>query len=145
MWVHKLASKQKSTNQSVFFMIVTTYIPRQVLWVNLFRLYVTRHIGVTQRPHDHLFQKSWHQGATWVHKLASKQKLTNQSFFFMIVTKYIIRYVLLVNLFPLYVTHHIDITQSPHDHLFEKSCHQGATWVHQLASKQNRYIRVFSL
>ena len=48
------------------------------------------HIGITQRPHDHLFQKSRQLVATWVHKLHSKQaRIDKFEFCFMIVTKYI--------------------------------------------------------
>ena len=47
----------------------------------MFTLYVIYHIGITQRPHDHLVQKSRHLDATWVHKLVSKQKSTNLIFF----------------------------------------------------------------
>ena len=72
-------------------MIVTKYITRWVLWVILFTLYVIRHIGTTQQPHYHLFQKSWLLGATWVHNKLEMQKSTNLSFFLMIVTKYIAR------------------------------------------------------
>ena len=70
-WVHTLVN-QKSTKLSFFVMIVTKYITRQVLWVHLFTLYVVCQIGITQRPCDHLFQKSWLLGATWVHKSVSK-------------------------------------------------------------------------
>ena len=61
-------------------------------------------------------------GKTWVRKLASnKQNRQFRVFFFMIVTRYITRYnVLLINLFPSTVIHHIGITQRPHDHLFQK-------------------------
>ena len=117
-------------------MIVTKYITRQVLWVNLFTLYVIHHIGITQRPHDCLFQKQWHLGATWTHKLVNGRKSKKSSFFFMIVTKYINRQVLWVNLFTLYVIHHIGITQRPHDHLFQKQWHLGATWVSILVNGQ---------
>ena len=55
-------------------MIVTKYITRYVIRVNLFTLYVIHHIGITQRPHDHLFQKSMHLGATWVYKQAKIDK-----------------------------------------------------------------------
>ena len=37
-----------------------------------FHIIVIHYTGITQRPHDHLFQKSGHLGATWVHKLLSK-------------------------------------------------------------------------
>ena len=112
-------------------MIVTMYITRLVIWVNLFTLYVIHHIGIIQRPHDQLFQKSWHLGATCVHKLVREIKSTNLRFFFTIVTKYITRLVIWVNLFTLYVIHYIGITQRSHDHLFQKSRQLGATWVHK--------------
>ena len=62
-------------------MIVTNYITRLVILVNLFTIHDIHHIGIIQRPHDHLFQKSWHLDATLVHKLVSEQKSTNLSFF----------------------------------------------------------------
>ena len=61
-------------------MIVTKYITSQIIWVNLFTLYVFDNIGITQRFHDHLFQKSRQLGAPRVPKLVSKQKSTNLSF-----------------------------------------------------------------
>ena len=125
-------------------MIVTKYITRQVMWVNLYTLYAIHHIGITHRPHDHLVQKSRHLGATWLHKFVSKQKSTNLFFFFMIVTKYITRQVIWVNLFTLYVIHHISFTQRPHDHLVQKSRHEGATWLHNFVSKQ-KSTNFFSL
>ena len=45
------------------------FITRWVMWVNLFILYVVRHNAITQRPHDHLFQKSWHLGATCISRI----------------------------------------------------------------------------
>ena len=54
-------------------MIVSKYTTRQVLWVNLFGLYKIHHMGITQEPHDHLFQKSGHLGATLMHKLVQAQ------------------------------------------------------------------------
>ena len=47
----------------------------------MFTLHVIQHIGITQRPHNHLVQKSRQLGATWWHKLVSKQKWTNLGFF----------------------------------------------------------------
>ena len=105
-------------------MVLTKYTTSQVIWVNLFTLYVIHHIGITQRPHDRLVQKSRHLGVTWVHKFVSKQKSTNLFFFlFMIVTKYIARQVIWVKLFTLYVIHHIGITHKSHDNLVQKSRH----------------------
>ena len=124
-------------------MIVTKYITRQVIWVNLFTLYVIRHIGITQRPHDHLVQKSRHLGATWVHKSKSKRKSRNLIVFFINVTKYITRQVIWVNLFTLYFIHHMGITQRPRYHLVQKS--RGATWVHKLVSKQKSTNLIFFL
>ena len=62
-------------------MIVTEYMTRSVMNVNLFTLHVIHHIGITQRPRDHLVQKSRQLVAAWWHKLVSKQKWTNLRFF----------------------------------------------------------------
>ena len=141
-----LTCKQAKIDKFDFFhVIVTKYMARQVIWVNLFTLYVIHHIGITQRPHYHLFQMSRHHGGTWVHRLISKQKSTNLIFCYMIVTKCITRQFLWVNLFTVYVIHHIGITQSPHDHLFQKSRHLGGTWVHRLVSKQKSTNLIFSM
>ena len=119
-------------------MIVTKYITRYVIWINLFTLYVIHHIV----SHRCLMTSQLKSQGIWVHlgciiKLVSKLKLTNLIFFFfMIVTKYITRYVILINLLTLYVIHRIGITQRPHDHLVQKSRHLGATWVPKLVSKQ---------
>ena len=107
-------------------MIAAKYITRLVIWVNVYTLYVIHHTGIIQRPHDHLFQKSWHIDATLVHKLVSEQKSTNLSFVFMIVIKSIAIYVIWVNLFILNSMHSTGITQRPHDHLFQKSGHLDA-------------------
>ena len=118
---------QKPTILSFFFTIVTKYINRWVLWVNLFTLYVVHHLRITQKPHEHFFQKSRSVGATLLHNW-SKQKLKNLGCCFTIVTKYITRQGLWVNFFTLYVMHQIGITQWPHDHLFQKSGHLGPTF-----------------
>ena len=97
------------------------------LWINLLPLYVVHHIRITQKPRDHLFQKSRNMGATLLHNW-SKQKLTKLGYFFTIVTKYITGQGLWVNLFTLYVMHQMGITQRPHDHLFQKSGHFGPTF-----------------
>ena len=55
-------------------MIVTKYVTREVLWVNLFTLYVIHHIGIIQRPRGHLFQKLGHLGATWVYILQAQSE-----------------------------------------------------------------------
>ena len=39
------------------------------------------HIGITQRPHDHLYQKSGHLGAIDISKLVRRLKSQNLSFF----------------------------------------------------------------
>ena len=42
----------------------------QVVYVgHIVHIIWCRQDGITQRPHDHLFQKLGHLGATWVHKL----------------------------------------------------------------------------
>ena len=96
-----------------------------------------------QRPHDHLFQKSWHIDATLVHKLVSEQKSTNLSFVFMIVIKYIAIYVIWVNLFILHVIHCIGFTQRPHDHLFQKSGHLDAHSINWLLGKIDNFFVFF--
>ena len=48
---------------------------------------------ITQRPRDHLFQKSWHLGAT-KEKTGKQAKIDKFDFFFMIATKYITRHVI---------------------------------------------------
>ena len=90
-------------------------------------MYEIHHSGITQMPRDHLFKKSGHLGATCV--LTGKQSQIDkfENKFFMGVTKYLTKYVILVNLFTLYVIHHIGITQRPRDHLIYKSGHLSAT------------------
>ena len=103
----------------------------------MFTLYVIHHIGITQKPRDHLFQKSEAYGFN-VGALTRKQTKIDkfEVFFFMIVTKYLTRWVLRVHLVTLYEIHHIGITQKPHDHLFQNRRHMGSTWVHYLESKK---------
>ena len=48
-----------------FFSIASELITSWIIWVNLFKLYVVRHNGITQRPHNHLFQKWVYLGATY--------------------------------------------------------------------------------
>ena len=124
-------------------MIVTKYITRKVVWVNCFLLYVIHHIGITQRSHDHLFQKLWHLGATWVHKLANMQKSTNYSFFLLDCNQINFQMGFVGQFVP-------SICNSSYWYSTKASWPfiskvQGATWVHQLASKQKRQIRDFSL
>ena len=106
------------------------------LWVNLIIFYLIHRIGSTQRPHDHLFQNSWHLGATCVHKQVERQHRQIWVYFFMIVIKYITRLVIWVNLFTVHVIHHNVIIQRPHDHLFQMSWHLDATLVLKLVSEQ---------
>ena len=75
-----------------FFTIVTKYITRHVLLVNLFTLYVIYNIGITQKPSDHLFQKLRASGFN-LRALTRKQTKIDkfEGFFFVIVTKYIAR------------------------------------------------------
>ena len=54
---HTLVSKQKSTKFKFFCPDRNHVHPIYVKRVNLFTDYVIHHIGITQRPHDHLFQK----------------------------------------------------------------------------------------
>ena len=56
-----------------------------------------------------------------------KPKLPNYCFCFYGVRKYVTNWVICVDLYLVYVYHHNGITQSPHDHLFQKSKHHGAT------------------
>ena len=62
-------------------MIVTKYITRHVLWINLFTLYVIHYNGIIQKPHDHLFQKSEASGFNSSALTMNKQKSTNLSVF----------------------------------------------------------------
>ena len=61
-------------------MIVTKYTTRQVIWMNFFTLYVIHHNGITQSPHDHLFQKSCHLGTT-KEKTGKQAKIDKFDFF----------------------------------------------------------------
>ena len=52
-WKTKIAP-----NSGFFFIGEPKYFTREVICVQLFILYIFHHNGITQRPHDHLFQKS---------------------------------------------------------------------------------------
>ena len=39
------------------------------------------HIGITQRPHDHLYQKSGHLGATDISKISKTAKVAKFEYF----------------------------------------------------------------
>ena len=49
---------KKAPNSSFFFNGVHEYVTSWVILVNLFIIYACNHNGITQKPHDHLFQKS---------------------------------------------------------------------------------------
>ena len=72
---------------------------------------------------------------SWVQYINMQQNSTILSFY-MIDTKYITRQSIWVNMFTVYVIHHIGITKEPHDHLFQKSRKLGAIWVHKPVSKR---------
>ena len=117
-----MGAKKANKNRQIlgfFFKIVTKYLTRWVLRVYLVTLCAIHHNGIIQKPYDHLYQKS---GASGFNLSALTRKQTKivkcKVFFFMIVTKYVTRQVLWVNLFTLFLVHHIGITQKPHDHLF---------------------------
>ena len=60
----------------------------------------------------------------WVQHVPNWLSKTRQiRSFFIIEPKYITSWVILDNLFVLYVVHHNSVTESPHDHLFQKSRH----------------------
>ena len=128
-WVHKLVSKQKSTNLS-FFLNDRNQIHHQRGYMGQF-VHITcnalywYHTGASWPS----ISKVGEYGAIWVHKLVSKQKLTNLSFYFMIVTKYITKQVTQVNLITLHVSQYMGIRQRSRDHLFRNL---SATWVHKL-------------
>ena len=88
------------------------------------------------------FKKSGHLGVTWVHKLESKQKLTNLSFFLYYCnqihyqTGYMGRLVHVIRK-TLYWYH----TEASWPYI-SNAGHSGETWVHKLVSKK---IDVFEL
>ena len=66
--VHKL-NNAKTDKFEFFFTIVTKHINTWVLWVNWLTLYVVHLIRITQKPHDHLFQKVGAYGRNFVAQL----------------------------------------------------------------------------
>ena len=88
----------------------------------MFVLYAFLHNGITERPHENIFQKSGHLGSTYS-ELADRKIQPNSGVFFSIEPKYITIWVILVNLFVLYAFRHSGITEKPRDHVFQKSRH----------------------
>ena len=98
-----------------------TGVPKCVTsWVikpNLFRQYVIDDTGITQKPHEHLFQKLGKLGTT----LYIGQKATNHPNQIFVVTrepKYVTTWVIYDNLFMKYVIYDSGIIQLPLDNLF---------------------------
>ena len=115
------AGKSKKMPKANFcFSTVPKYITTWLIWVDLFILYEYSRIGVTQRPHDHLFQKSRLIGATCASAKKS-EKSPKASFCFPTVPKYHTTCLIWVDLFITYACRRNGITQRPHDHLFRKS------------------------
>ena len=85
----------------------------------MFTPYVTHHIGITQMPHDHLFQKLWHLGATWVHKLRPI-KIDKLEIFLYDGDKIHYQIGFMGQFFTPCVTQYSGITQRAHDYLFQK-------------------------
>ena len=111
---------EKHPNSGFFFNGVPNYVTSTLIWVLLFIIYVSHHNGITQRPHDHLFQKScvWVQHVTW--KLGNK-KATNSGFCFNGESEYVTSILIWVLLVIIYVLCHNGITQRPRDHLLRKT------------------------
>ena len=91
---------------------------------------------ITQKPHDHLFLKLGHLGATSAAK-AGKQKTPSSCLFFNVVHKYVTRWFICGNLFLLYGCDHSGKTQRPHDHVLQKSRNHGATCVAKSGKPKN--------
>ena len=116
--VHKLDRKQKSTKLK-FILHGCNPIHSQTRFIGLFvRNVCNLYIGVPQKPRDHLFQKSGHLGLTGCINRKHTKIDKFDGFLFMIVTKYLTRWVLRVHLVTLCEIHHNGIIQNPHDHLF---------------------------
>ena len=97
--------------------------------------------GIIQNPHDHLFKNSEASGFNLSALTRTHTKIDKFTvYFFMIVTKYVTRQVLWVNLFTLYVIHHIGIPHKPHDQLFQKSGHLGLTGC--ITRKQTKIYKI---
>ena len=62
-------------NYGFFINCVPKYVIRWVILVYLSIIYVTNHNGITQRPHDHLFQKSGHLCNKCSKKLEKPRKI----------------------------------------------------------------------
>ena len=71
--------KTKKRQIQVFCSGIPKYVTSRVIYGNLYFVSVCHHNGITQRPHDDLFQKSGHLGATCTAK-AGKQKTSNSGF-----------------------------------------------------------------
>ena len=140
LWCINWTESKNRKNLSLFFTVVTRYIPRHILLFCLFPIYVICYIGIPQKPRDRLFQKSGHLGLTGC--INRKQTKIDKfaGFFFMIVTKYLTRWVLRVHLVTLCEIHHNGIIQKPHDHLFQKSEAYGFN-LSALTRKQTKIVK----
>ena len=90
-----------------------------VNYVDFILLHVIRYNGTTQKPHDHLFQKSEQLGLQILPKIASKSQKAN--FRCDSVTGCIYGGVNYVDFILLHVIHCNGTTQKPHEHLLQKS------------------------
>ena len=73
--------KTKKMPNSGFLSGIPKYVSSWVICGKLYLIYVSRHNGITQRPHGHLFQKSRHLGATWVPQTIKQAKIDKFDFF----------------------------------------------------------------
>ena len=69
------AGKHKTPNYGFFINCVPKYVIRWVILVYLSIIYETNHNGITQRPHDPLFQKSGHLCNKCSKKLEKPRKI----------------------------------------------------------------------
>ena len=53
---------EKSPKTRFYHVIETKYVTDELNCAYLFFLYAWQYSGITQKPHDHLFQKSWQPG-----------------------------------------------------------------------------------
>ena len=102
---------------------VTKYVVSMVNCLYFINVCLYHHNGITQKPHEYLFQKSGKRGLPVLRCKYSKFK--NMVFQQGIVTEYVVSMVNCLYFINVYVYQHNGITQKPHDHSFQKSGKRG--------------------
>ena len=114
-----LAKSKKTRKLLLSFCGIAKYVTGKVNWYDFFIKHAKHYNDMTQKPHDHLFEKSWQPG------IGSRTSSILQKSHKLLLSycgeaQYVTGLVNWSYIFIKHALHYNDMTQKPHDHLFQK-------------------------